>query len=694
MVNRLSKETSPYLLQHQDNPVDWYPWGDEALERSRGEEKPIFLSIGYSACHWCHVMEHESFEDKEISEFLNSRFICIKVDREERPDLDQIYMQAVQLMSGRGGWPMSVFLTPDQQPFFGGTYWPPTARMNMPGFDQVIRAVDDAWQNRRQQAIEQAAELTRHLQQSESEQSATAGLDRSLLMQAVSGLTRTFDFQNGGLGGAPKFPHSMDLQFLLRVWFRTRDSHLLEMVTLSLDRMAQGGIYDHLAGGFARYSVDARWLVPHFEKMLYDNALLVNAYLEGYCATGKARYGEVATETLDYILACMTDSEGGFHSTEDADSEGEEGKFYVWSLDEIEEVLGSEVAERFCYVYDVSREGNFEGQNILNLPKSLEQCARARNWDVKQLREEMDAARKQLLRRRNQRIRPGKDDKILVSWNGLMIDAMARAAAVLQQPRFLEAAGNAAEFIWQQLSTDNGRLWHCWRHGRAKLAAYLDDYANLINSFITLYESSFQEHWLQRANQLALVLVEHFQDRQQGGFFYTADDHETLIARNKDFHDSSVPSGNSMAATALLRLGKLTGNNEFLEAAERTFQVAMKVMQQAPSAAGQMLIALDFWLDDIPEIVLVGDPEEVEMADVLQQLHQAYLPNRVIACRNPDVPPVADAVLDPLFQGKLPVPETPTLFVCKNYACQEPVSGSREIVAVWEKMTAGQPVDH
>lgn len=687
MVNRLSQETSPYLLQHQNNPVDWYPWGDEALEKSRHEQKPIFLSIGYSACHWCHVMEHESFENQDIADYLNDHFVCIKVDREERPDIDQIYMQAVQLMSGRGGWPMSVFLTPDQQPFFGGTYWPPTARMNMPGFDQVIRAVDDAWQNRREQAIEQAAELTERLQQGEDKASTAETLDRSWLTQAVAELTRAFDFQHGGFGGAPKFPHSMDLQFLLRAWFQSRDNHLLEMVTLNLDRMAQGGIYDQLAGGFARYSVDARWLVPHFEKMLYDNALLVNAYLDAYCATGNQRFGQVASETLDYILTTMTDAEGGFQSTEDADSEGEEGKFYVWSHEEITEVLGSELAERFCYVYDVTPAGNFEGQNILNLPKTLEQCCRARDWDLQQLREEMTAARDKLLLRRNERVRPGKDDKILVSWNGLMIDAMARAAAVLQQPRYLAAAEKAAEFIWQKLLTADGRLLHCWRNGQAKLSAYLDDYANLINSFVTLYESSFQEDWLQRAQCLANVLLMHFHDKQDGGFFYTADDHETLISRHKDFHDSSVPSGNSMAATGLLRLGKLTANQQYLQAAEGTLQAAAPLMLRAPAAAGQMLIALDFWLAEVPEIVLVGDSGEEEMVEVLQRLHQAYLPNRVIACRSADETKDSP-VLAAIFEGRLSVGQTPTLFVCQNYSCQQPLVGRTEILAAWEKLAA------
>ena len=692
MVNRLVNETSPYLLQHQHNPVDWWPWGEEALARSRDEQRPIFLSIGYSACHWCHVMEHESFEDEAIAGFLNDHFVCIKVDREERPDLDQIYMQAVQLMTGRGGWPMSVFLTPEQQPFFGGTYWPPTARMNMPGFDQVIRAVDDAWKNRRDQALQQAGELTERLQQLGAESSSDTALDSNIVTQAVAGLTREFDFQHGGFGTAPKFPHSMDLQFLLRAWFRTRDSHLLEMVTLNLDHMAQGGIYDHLAGGFARYSVDARWLVPHFEKMLYDNALLISVYREAYEVTGNENYARVIRETLDYILATMTDPAGGFHSTEDADSEGEEGKFYVWSLAEVEQVLGPQAAERFCYVYDVTQEGNFEGHNILNLPKSLEQCARSRDWDLGELQKEMAAARNRLLMHRAQRVRPGKDDKILVSWNGLMIDAMSRAAVVLQQPEYLVAAQQAADFIWDELRTEDGRLLHCWRHGQPKLAAYLDDYANLMNSFVTLYETGFQEQWLERADILGAILLEHFQDHQQGGFFYTADDHEDLIARHKDFHDSSVPSGNSMAATALLRLGRLTGNHEFLQAAERTLQAATQVLSRSPAAAGQMLIALDFYLSEVPEIVLVGNPADSEMATVLQQLHQTYFPNRVIACRDSELGSTG-SVLDPLFEGKQSVSTTPTLFVCQDYACQQPVTGRDEILATWQKLATGQDLD-
>ncbi|HRX79949.1 MAG TPA: thioredoxin domain-containing protein, partial [Pirellulaceae bacterium] len=551
MPNRLANETSPYLLQHANNPVDWYPWGPEALVRSKAEQKPIFLSIGYSACHWCHVMEHESFENASIAAALNDKFINIKVDREERPDLDQIYMNAVQLITGRGGWPMSVFLTPDLQPFFGGTYWPPEARMGTPGFSQVIAAVDDAWRNRREQAIEQAGELTRHLQQVGMTEDAIGDLAPDLLGHAVAKLEQVFDFTNGGFGKAPKFPHSMDLQMLMRVWFRTRRAGVLDMVKLSLDKMARGGIYDHLAGGFARYSVDARWLVPHFEKMLYDNALLTGAYLDGYLITQDEAYAEVVRETLDYILGYMTDERGGFHSTEDADSEGEEGKFYVWTPDEIREILGDEKADRFCYVYDVTESGNFEGHSILNLPKTITQCASLRGWDLNELKVELAASRAALLAVRDKRVRPGKDDKILVSWNALMIDSMARASAILCAAKYLAAASAAADFILNDMRRDDGRLLHSWRNGEAKLDAYLDDYSYLINALVSLYEASFDERWIDEAVKFADLVITHFSDTASGGFFFTADDHEQLIARNKDIHDSSVPSGNAMTATAL-----------------------------------------------------------------------------------------------------------------------------------------------
>ena len=421
MPNHLQHETSPYLLQHANNPVNWHPWGPEAIEKSQRDNKPIFLSIGYSACHWCHVMEHESFENDAIAKILNDHFVAIKVDREERPDLDQIYMHAVQLMTGRGGWPMSVFLTPDLQPFYGGTYWPPQARMGMPGFDQILNAVVETWKHRRTEAMNQASLLTERIQQLGEVSRSTAEPDGSALYAATEDLANQFDAVHGGFGGAPKFPHAVTLQVLMRVSHRRPSPEMTEAVRLSLDKMAAGGIYDHLAGGFARYSVDDQWLVPHFEKMLYDNALLADAYLDGFLVLGDAGYSEVARQTLDYVLRDMTDPEGGFHSTEDADSEGVEGKFYVWSLDEINAILAPDSAERLCYVYGVTREGNFEGRNILNLPRTIEQSARDKGWDLDELQQTLTDSRSKLLAVRNRRVRPAKDDKVLTSWNGLMI---------------------------------------------------------------------------------------------------------------------------------------------------------------------------------------------------------------------------------------------------------------------------------
>ena len=492
MPNHLAGESSPYLLQHKDNPVDWYPWGPEALGRARAEQKPIFLSIGYSACHWCHVMEHESFENPRIARLVNEHFIPIKVDREERPDLDQIYMNAVQMLTGRGGWPMSMFLTPDLQPFYGGTYWPDTSRGGMPGFDQVLEAVAAAWRDRRGEMTAQAAELTQHLRAAPIPVATEGELSDRLLRQAETALERTFDPRHGGFGGAPKFPHPMDLRLLLRIWKRKPRDSVLQVVTTTLDKMAAGGIYDHLGGGFHRYSVDERWLVPHFEKMLYDNALLVGAYTEAFLASGPADYARVARETLDYLLRDMTDPAGGIYSTEDADSEGEEGKFYVWTPAEVEAVLGPAAAEIFCYVYDVSDAGNFEHSNILNLPKTIEQCAKIKQLDPDKLRADLAAWRAKLLEARGKRVRPGRDDKVLVSWNGLAIDALALAAGALDEPRYLAAAIAAADFILTRMRRPDGRLLHTWR-GEAKLDAYLDDYAALVGGLVSLYEAGFDE---------------------------------------------------------------------------------------------------------------------------------------------------------------------------------------------------------
>ena len=676
MSNRLAQESSPYLLQHANNPVDWYAWGSEAIERARREDKPIFLSIGYSACHWCHVMEHESFENQSIAQRLNGAFVCVKVDREERPDLDQIYMTAVQAMTGRGGWPMSVFLTPELKPFYGGTYWPPTGRMGLPGFDQVIEAVLDAWQHRREQVAEQASQLAADIDRAGRMALPPGELSARPLTAAEAALERTFDHQHGGFGGAPKFPHPMDLRVLLRRWRSDPRQQVLNIVTLTLDRMAAGGIYDQLGGGFHRYSVDDRWLVPHFEKMLYDNALLSACYVEAFQATGRQDYQRTARETFDYVLREMTSPEGGFYSTLDADSEGEEGKFYVWKPAEIEALLGAEQSKTFCRVYDVSDEGNFEGHNILNLPKTLDQIARILGRDLDELAAELTESRAKLLEVRNRRVWPGLDDKVLASWNGLMIDSLAYAAGALHEPRYLNAARAAADFILGRMRRADGRLLHAWRSGQAKFDAYLDDYACLANALVTLYESSWEERWIDAAVSLADALVAQFQDAESGGFFYTAADHERLISRQKDVQDSSVPSGNSMAATALLRLGKLCGRADYLEAAERTLKAFVSLLEMHPSAAGQLLIALDFYLGPTPELILLGASPEID--EVTADLRRRYLPNKVVAGRPGDG---HSPSLDGAFEGKSAVDGKATLYVCRNFTCQVPVVGKQAIAA-------------
>ena len=687
MPNRLASESSPYLLQHANNPVDWQPWGSEAISQAKAQDKPIFLSIGYSACHWCHVMEHESFENADIAQLLNEQFVPIKVDREERPDLDQIYMNAVQLMTGRGGWPMSVFLTPELKPFYGGTYWPPEPRGGMPGFGQVLAAVADAWKMRRGQALEQADSLTEHLAQLAASQAEPGEIDPELLSAAASELLRSFDPTNGGFGGAPKFPHPMDLRLLLHEWHRTHREDLLHAVTFTLDKMAAGGIYDQLGGGFHRYSVDERWLVPHFEKMLYDNAQLVPCYVDAYLATGDADYARIARETCDYVLREMTDAQGGFYSTQDADSEGEEGKFFVWTPEQVEEVLGPTAAKTFGYVYDVTPAGNFEhGYSILNRPKTLTQCAQVLGRNVDELEQELQISRAALLAAREKRIHPGLDDKVLVSWNGLMIDALSGAATALDEPRYLSAAQRAAEFVLRAMRRGDGRLLHSWRQGKAKLDAYLDDYACLANALVSLYEADFNERWIDEALSLAELVLHLFADPQQGGFFFTASDHETLITRQKDLYDNATPSGNSMAALALLRLAKLTGRQDLLAAAESTLRAAAPLMRQSPRAMGQMLLALDLFVGPTPEIVVLGNPEQTETAAALAALRHRFVPNKLLACRQAGDSANRSKSLDPLFAGKTLDGPEPAVFICERFACQAPVFGQQAAIDAWQRL--------
>jgi uncharacterized protein YyaL (SSP411 family) len=689
-TNHLIHETSPYLRQHAHNPVNWFPWGEEALQRARELDRPIFLSIGYSACHWCHVMEHESFEDPDIGNLLNDYFVSIKVDREERPDLDQIYMTAVQMMTHHGGWPMSVFLTPDLKPFYGGTYFPPEDRFGMPSFRRVLQAVLDAWQNRRAAIQQQSEEITEHLQRSGTLEPGDGVLNEQILKTATSQLRQVFDNVFGGFGRAPKFPHAMDVRLLLRTWKRFGDDSALDMVRKTLDGMARGGMYDHLGGGFHRYSTDARWLVPHFEKMLYDNALLVPAYLEAFQATGEPFYREVVEETLAYVSREMTSAEGGFFSTQDADSEGEEGKFFVWSKAEVEQVLGPELAPQFCSVYDVTGEGNWEGHNILYRTRGDEQEARLLGLPVSELRAKLDQAKQKLLEVRGRRVWPGRDEKILTSWNGLMISAFAQAGAALDRRGYVEHAEAAAHFVWGRLRTAQGRLLRTTAgNAEPRLNAYLEDYACIIEAFTRLYEASFAAVWIERALNLTDIMIDQFWDDKDGGFFFTGRDHEQLIARTKDPHDSSIPSGNSMAVTALLRLAKLTGRSDLFDRAERTLRAFSGLLSSAPLAAGQMLVALEFYLGPVNEIAVVGEPASADTLQALQLLRQGFRPRQVLAFK--DVQEKSE-YLDkqvPLLANKTshgPV----TVYVCRNFACQEPIVHIEALRQQEEAMFAGK----
>lgn len=680
MPNRLANATSPYLLQHQNNPVDWYPWCEEAFDKARHEQKPVFLSIGYSACHWCHVMEHESFENPSIASILNENFVSIKVDREQRPDLDQIYMQTVQMLTGSGGWPMSVFLTPDAKPFYGGTYWPPEARWGKPGFAQVLHAVADAWRTKRDQIEQQGNELVGHLQDAAltSAESNPDPLVIEDLQRADHALRQSFERLYGGFGGAPKFPHTMDLTLLLQLQTRWPSDERMDVIEHTLRSMANGGIYDHLGGGFSRYSVDDQWLVPHFEKMLYDNALLAGVYLDAFAMTKNPRYREVVEGTLNYLLRDMKQPEGGFSSAEDADSEGEEGKFYVWKREEIYEVLGTETGERFCEVYDVTFGGNFEGHNILNLivrpnePKDRIASVAARyGIELAVFHEELRNGREKLLEIRSKRIRPGLDDKVLVSWNALAIDVFARAASVLGRPDYLEAAQACATFVLQSLRRPDGRLLHVWRKGEAEIDAFLDDYAYFLQALISLYESDWNLCWLEVAIQIAETMIAQFR-ATDGGFYFTAEDAEKLIARTQDTVDHSIPSGSGMAATALLRLSTLVDRSDFSEQAESTLRASAGLMRRSPSAAGQLLIALDWLQGPIQQWVVICPKDFADVKLLTLQLHQDYNPRRVLLIhREADQEEYAQRLLGPLLRARSAMGK-PTLYLCEGTTCQAP----------------------
>ncbi len=673
--NRLVDQTSPYLLEHAHNPVDWYPWGAEALERSKREQKPIFLSIGYSACHWCHVMERESFENETIAAQMNAHFVCIKVDREERPDLDDIYMKAVQVLTGAGGWPMSVFLTPDLEPFYGGTYFPPTRMYGRPGFPDVLESVARAWEKDRDNVVKASKKLVEHINQ-ESSVELGAALDPGVLDSAFSMLSQNFDTAWGGFGGAPKFPHAMDLRICLRTWLRTKAKPALAIATLTLDRMASGGIYDQLGGGFHRYSTDERWLIPHFEKMLYDNALLVPVYLEAYLVTKNDEYARIARECCDWALREMSTSEGGFASTQDADSEGEEGKFFVWTEEELVRVLGAKQGAWAAAWFGVTEAGNFEhGASALWREHTADEVADRLHVKRAELETSMRDARTKLFEARKSRIAPRTDDKILAAWNGLMISALAQCHQVLGDRRFLEAAQRAANYVLVGMRQKDGALFATARHGKAHLNAYLDDYAFMIQGLIDLYETDFDPRWIREAMALERVLGERFEDKDAGGYFTTASDHEHLIARLKSPQDGALPSGNGVQALNLLRLAELTGKHELAESAQRTLVAFGSFVNRYPIAFSQMLQAVDFVAGNAREIVIAGDPKDATTQAMLSVVRGKFLPQRVVALAARD----ADAKLIPLLADRPPPERGARAFVCRNYACLAPVESAEAL---------------
>jgi uncharacterized protein YyaL (SSP411 family) len=675
-TNRLNDETSPYLLQHAHNPVDWYPWGEEALGRARSEDKPILLSIGYSACHWCHVMERESFENEETARQMNESFVNIKVDREERPDLDQIYMNAVQMMTRHGGWPLTVFLTPDLIPFYGGTYFPPEDRYQMPGFPRILSAVSEAYRTRPEEIRQSAWEILSELRRMGIAEESSEAISLQLLDNAYNGLARSYDPRHGGFGSAPKFPSSMNLEFLLRTYARTGDARALEMVTHSCRMMAEGGMYDQIGGGFHRYSTDARWLVPHFEKMLYDNALLSRLYLHVHQATGEPFFRRVVEETLGYVAREMLDESGAFYSTQDADSEGVEGKFFVWDMEEIESLLGPEDARLFCGFYGVSEGGNFEEKNILNISKPAAIVARELKTTVERLTETVERGRGILYTERERRIKPGRDEKVITAWNGLMLESFAEAAAVLDRDDYREIAERNAQFLLDTLLSD-GLLLHVYKDGRAKHVGFLDDYAFVVSGLVTLYETTGRLRWLEASLTLTDKMVEEFWDEDGGGFFYNGRSGEQLIVRNKDYFDNATPSGNSVAAEALLRLSILTGKEDYRRKAVNVLRLVRDAVERYPSAFGYALGAIDFHLSKPKEIVIVSGDADEQARPLRREIWGRYIPNKVVALTGGD--DVAASELVPLLRERKATGGRVTAYVCENYTCLRPVNTPEEL---------------
>jgi hypothetical protein len=675
MPNRLIHETSPYLLQHANNPVDWYAWGPEALERSRTEDKPILLSIGYSACHWCHVMERESFENQAIAALMNQNFINIKVDREERPDLDAVYMEAVQMLTGSGGWPMTVFLTPQGKPFYGGTYFPPVDRMNMPGFPRLLQSISEAYQTNRGEIERVTGQVVEQMGRANQLEPGVTPLSADILHQAYATLASNFDYQNGGFGTAPKFPQPMTPEFLLRYYHHCYHQRALEMVEMTLEKMACGGIYDQIGGGFHRYSTDAYWLVPHFEKMLYDNALLARLYLHAYQLTQRGMYRRICEETLDYVLREMTDPQGGFYSAQDADSEGVEGKFFVWSPRELREAIGEADARIFGDFCGVTEGGNFEGASILTRRPDENLFAEKHHMTRDELNALIVRCRQKLLAVREQRVHPLRDDKVLAGWNGLMLRSFAEAGAALGRPDYLDAATRNASFLQDNMMPE-GRLLRTWRGGQAKLMGYLEDYSGIADGLLALHEATLETRWLTGAITLADRMIDLFWDDGLGGFYDTGKDHEMLVVRPRDIFDNAQPSGGSMASDVLLKLAVITGKDEYASRAASPLRPLVQMMGRAPGGTGHWLAVLDFYVSMPREIAIIGPSSDPATRALLETVSRRYLPNKVVVgSSNTSIDELRRNGLEfPLLEGRDQLDGKPTAYVCQNYACQLPVT--------------------
>jgi uncharacterized protein YyaL (SSP411 family) len=673
-TNRLMHETSPYLRQHAHNPVDWYPWGEEAFARARRENRPVLLSVGYSACHWCHVMERESFEDEDTARLMNEHFVSIKVDREERPDVDHIYMNAVQMLTGRGGWPMTVFLTPDGKPFYGGTYFPPEDRHGMPSFRRVLVAVAQAYRDKREGVRSTVAQIMSRLEQLDGARSAAQPLGADLVQHAAAALAHSYDQTYGGLGQAPKFPNEAVFELFLRAYCNGGQRRYLEMGLHTLRQMAHGGIYDQLGGGFHRYAVDERWLVPHFEKMLYDNAQLVPLYLAAYQLSGARFFADIARDTLGYVCREMRDPAGGFYSAQDADSEGAEGKFFLWETNEVRRILGDEAADIACRYWDISEAGNFEGANILHVTLELEQLATMFRRDVADLRQVLADSRAKLFAARERRVKPALDDKVLTAWNALMISALAKAEEVLNDRRWGTVAVEAVTFIERNLQRGD-RLLSVYRHGAAKLNGYLDDYAFFVQALIDVFEMTQDRRYLDHAVVLADAMIAHFWDPRCAGFYFTSDDHETLIVRSKPAFDGSIPSGNSVAAHDLLRLYQHTERPAYVECAEALLRSYAERMREQPFGFANMLCGVDFYVRKPREIVLVGHREAPETEALLRRIRERYIPNRTLTV----IDPTQGEQLPPRLRGKAQIDGKPTVYVCHGMTCSAPVTAWDEL---------------